>query len=299
MNDILQKPMDHGRMSSILQKLSGPQLRTVHIGASAMGRPIPAAVLGGGEEAVLFAGGIHGSEWITSAVLLQFLADVVDCLHSARRFAGYSLRALVTKRKLYVVPMLNPDGVELAVHGLRRDDPAYARLRFYNDGSEDFSHWQSNSRGVDLNHNFDAGFAAGKALEQQNGVYGPGPTRFGGRYPFSEPETAALRDFAQSRDLAALFAFHSQGEEIYCDYNGHAPGRALETARILAKVSGYTVGKTTGIASVRGMKDWFIEKYDRPGFTVEIGRGENPLPVEQFPAVYRKLRELLILAATL
>ena len=54
-----------------------------------------------------------------------------------------------------------------------------------------------------------------------------------------------------------------------------------------------------GITSCRGFKDWFIETYDRPGFTVEIGKGTNPLPLEQFPEIYRKLRELLLLAATL
>ena len=97
----------------------------------------------------------------------------------------------------------------------------------------------------------------------------------------------------------SVYAFHSQGEEIYYDYNGHTPEHGLEMARILAKVSGYKVEKVEGITSCRGFKDWFIETYDRPGFTVEIGKGTNPLPLEQFPEIYRKLRELLLLAATL
>ena len=299
MNDILQKPMDHARMTELLRQLKSPQLCQSHIGSSVQGRAIPVVTVGHGEQPVLFVGGVHGMEWVTSAVLLQFLADIGGCLHSAKRFAGYSLRTLLTRRTLHVVPMLNPDGIELAVHGLRADDPDYPRLCFYNDGSDDFSRWQSNYRGVDLNHNFDAGFAEGKALEPQNGIYGPGPTRFGGKAPFSEPETAALRGYVEKHGFFSVYAFHSQGEEIYYDYNGLTPEHGLEMARILAKVSGYKVEKVEGITSCRGFKDWFIETYDRPGFTVEIGKGTNPLPLEQFPEIYRKLRELLLLAATL
>ncbi len=299
MNDILQKPMDHARMTAVLQQLKSPQLRVSHIGSSARGRAIPVVTLGSGEQPVLFVGGVHGMEWVTSAVLIQFLADIGGCLRSAKRFAGYSLRTLMTRRRLHIVPMLNPDGIELSIHGVRADDPDLPRLRFYNDGSDDFTRWQSNYHGVDLNHNFDAGFQDGKALEPQNGIYGPGPTRFGGKAPFSEPETAALRDYVQKQDFCNVYAFHSQGEEIYCDYNGRIPEHGLEMARILAKVSGYAVEKVEGLTSCRGFKDWFIEKYDRPGFTIEIGRGANPLPLEQFPEIYRKLRELLILAATL
>ena len=213
--------------------------------------------------------------------------------------ADIDLRTRLTRRTLHVVPMLNPDGIELAVHGLRADDPDYPRLCFYNDGSDDFSRWQSNYRGVDLNHNFDAGFAEGKALEPQNGIYGPGPTRFGGKAPFSEPETAALRGYVEKHGFFSVYAFHSQGEEIYYDYNGHTPEHGLEMARILAKVSGYKVEKVEGITSCRGFKDWFIQTFQRPGFTIEAGLGKNPLPPSDLPALYQRLEPMLVAALEL
>ena len=36
---------------------------------------------------------------------------------------------------------------------------------------------------------------------------------------------------------------------------------------------------------------------DRPGFTIEAGEGENPLPIEQFPEIYRDNLGILVTAA--
>ena len=51
-----------------------------------------------------------------------------------------------------------------------------------------------------------------------------------------------------------------------------------------------------GTASHGGLKDWFIQETGRPGFTLEVGRGQNPLPIEQLPEIWRKLRETLMLS---
>jgi g-D-glutamyl-meso-diaminopimelate peptidase len=71
---------------------------------------------------------------------------------------------------LSVIPMLNPDGVEYQIHGVEENNPLRERLLEMNDGSEDFSAWQANARGVDLNHNYDAGFAEYKQLEKEQNI---------------------------------------------------------------------------------------------------------------------------------
>ena len=43
-----------------------------------------------------------------------------------------------------------------------------------------------------------------------------------------------------------------------------------------------------------GYKDWFIMNYDRPGYTVEAGLGENPLPMSQFAQIYEDNKEILL-----
>lgn len=65
----------------------------------------------------------------------------------------------------------------------------------------------------------------------------------------------------------------------------------------LGQVSGYQPVKLTG--SDAGYKDWFIQQFRRPGFTVEAGYGENPLPMSQFDRIYVELQPLLLEALRL
>ena len=67
--------------------------------------------------------------------------------------------------------------------------------------------------------------------------------------------------------------------------------------RVLALTSGYRPVENEGLASHGGFKDWFISAFDRPGFTIEIGRGENPLPLRDLKPIYDRLREMMTLAA--
>lgn len=53
-----------------------------------------------------------------------------------------------------------------------------------------------------------------------------------------------------------------------------------------ARVSGYEPVKSAN--SYAGYKDWFIQDWRRPGFTVELGKGTNPLPISQFDEIYQK-----------
>ena len=52
-----------------------------------------------------------------------------------------------------------------------------------------------------------------------------------------------------------------------------------------------------GLASHGGFKDWFISELRKPGFTMEIGKGENPLPVSQLYEIYSRIEEALVLFA--
>ena len=74
---------------------------------------------------------------------------------------------------------------------------------------------------------------------------------------------------------------------------------ALAIGRALANVSGYTLDEAVGIASYAGYKDWFIQDFRRPGYTVEVGRGTNPLPISQFDTIYADNLPLLLLASVI
>lgn len=278
MNDILTKRLDYEYNKRLCAQFVEQGARCRVIGQSVQGREIPVLTLGQGRRQILYLCSTHATESIAGNVILAFAKELLtqDSVGALRR------------NTLHILPLLNPDGVEIAQG--RIDEADRARLVFFNDGSDDFTHWQANARGVDLNHNFDADFARGKALEREQDICGPSATRYGGKEPFSEPETQAVRDFIVKEDIDVLFALHTQGEEIYPAGRGSLP-----MARIFAKASGYAVSEPEGIASCRGAKDWFCKTFDRPGFTVELGKGENPLPMSDAKGIWRKCRELLSL----
>ena len=63
----------------------------------------------------------------------------------------------------------------------------------------------------------------------------------------------------------------------------------------MATSSGYALDVPIGIADGGGFKDWFISEYNRPGFTVELGRGKNPLPITDADQIYNRVKEMLTL----
>ena len=65
-------------------------------------------------------------------------------------------------------------------------------------------------------------------------------------------------------------------------------------AEIMGATSGYAVADPEGLASHGGFKDWFISCFCRPAFTIEIGKGENPLPLSDLPGIHRTLEEMLV-----
>lgn len=194
-----------------------------------------------------------------------------------------------------IVPCVNPDGVEISLHG----SVAAGRYQelVHHASKGDTSRWQSNARGVDLNHNFDAGWEALHRQEQESGIVSAAPTRYGGPHPESEPETVALATLCRERRFRHALAFHSQGEEIYWSYGEQMPERAELMAQVMAASCGYRLSEPEGLAVGGGMKDWFLTECKRPAFTIEVGMGTNPLPMEDFSGIYSRLEEMLVLSA--
>lgn len=274
-----------------------PFLQRQVIGKTCFGREIQAVRLGEGETCSLVVGAHHGLEWITSLVLLRYIEHFCHCWQEGRELLGYRPAEMAQTRSCWVVPMLNPDGVDIALRRIPTE--RLAEVTALCPWEQLPCCWQANGRGVDLNHNYDALWQQGKALEPVYGILGPGPTRYGGEAPLSEPESRALAEFTEKISPRLVVAYHSQGEEIYYSFGENTPRAGSQMADLLCGVSGYRKMEPEGIAGCRGYKDWFISRFHRPGFTVEVGRGKNPLPLEQFPEIYRKNLPLLLLASLL
>jgi g-D-glutamyl-meso-diaminopimelate peptidase len=92
-------------------------------------------------------------------------------------------------------------------------------------------------------------------------------------------------------------AYHTQGQVIYYQYSNFTPPESQRIAQIFSNVSGYAISANPGEASFAGYKDWFIQDFRRPGFTIEVGMGANPIPISQFPQIYQQNEEILLLGA--
>lgn len=265
-----------------------PFLHFVSLGTTVLGRNIPAFLWGSGEKKIFVNGAHHGMEWITSLLLMKMLETCCHHYTNQTSIGDVNFSELFSRVTLAVCPMVNPDGVSIAINGLSETLPPITktRLKAYNGESTNFSKWQANLNGVDLNHNYDAAFYKGVFMQHKLGIYSPGPTRYSGNEPESEPESRAVADFTRCFKPDIVVAYHTQGEVIYYDFESKATDKARHMAQVISEISGYQLDQTEGMASYSGYKDWVIDTFGIPAFTIEAGLGENPLPLSQIDKIY-------------
>jgi g-D-glutamyl-meso-diaminopimelate peptidase len=281
---------------SLSEKYSFFKLKV--IGYSLLGRPIYAAIIGIEPNTVLHIGGFHGSERLTVTTLIIFLERICEALSNDADFFCTNARRALFGKSFAVIPCINPDGYEISRVGYSAAAQLSGSVLKIAGGS-DLKYWNANARGVDINHNFDAEFEKLKQLEAKYGINCPAARRFGGASPESEPETKTAADFIRQNNIEKLLCFHSQGEEIYYSFGDIVPLKSEFLAMQFAAASGYKLAKPSGTAQFGGCKDWFIKNYNRPGFTLEIGLGENPLPPIDLFEIYRKIEPIFLLSMVL
>lgn len=281
-------------------KVRYPFLETGSVGKSVLGKDLYYLRLGRGPKQVFYNGAHHAIEWITAPLLMSFVENFLEAYSKGVNIRGYNLKDIWEMSSIYIIPMVNPDGVDLVLEGLKPSNPYYEQLLSWNNTGLPFSQvWSANIRGVDLNRNYPASWEEAKAQEPMFGIYGPGPTRFGGPSAISEPESSALVRFSRDHNFKITLAYHSQGRVIFWTYLNLAPPEALNIANLYSKASGYEVADVPYEAAYAGYKDWFIKEYRRPGYTIEVGLGKNPLPISQFDTIYRENEEILLLTPLL
>lgn len=152
---------------------------------------------------------------------------------------------------------------------------------------------------MDLNLQFPAGWEDARRIKFEQGFTSPAPRDYVGEAPLSQPESTALYNFTLQHNFRLVIAYHTQGQEIYWQFQNYTPQESLYIGNMFSRASGYVLSDTPYNSSFAGYKDWFIQDYRRPGFTIEAGIGENPLPISQFNEIYNDNIGILILGAVL
>ncbi|MCL1844858.1 MAG: M14 family metallocarboxypeptidase [Defluviitaleaceae bacterium] len=246
-----------------------PHMQHAIFGESRLGTSLRAFTLGTGTKSVLINAAHHANEWITTPLLFKFMEEL------ATEFSAEE-PAWTKDVTLHFIPLVNPDGVDFVLNSQGRNNS-----------------WKANICGVDLNSNYPAHWELARKHKFSRGYTVPGPRDFVGPAPLSEPESCAMAAYTTFFDIDITVSLHTQGEEIYWRYMDFNPPGAADLARRFAKASGYALTDVPDESSHGGYRDWFIAKFNRPGFTIECGLGESPLPISQLDDMYKKVSALL------
>ena len=278
-------------MTSVLQKQFSldlqarfPWLESEVMTWTAGGREVEALKLGSGERKVLLTAGHHANETITSLLLWRFLEDYCCGLKEDGSLWGFSCRRLFRRSTLYAVPLVNPDGCDLVAGTATSAEREKAKILADTQPQIPFPKgWKANLQGVDLNLNYPARWELARAMKEKQ----PGPRDFPGREPLDQPETGALTEYTCRIRPDVMAAWHTQGGEIYS-------GLDDRLAQLMARCSGYGLAQVPPESDNAGFRDWFLQEFRRPAFTIEAGRGENPLPLSMLPRLYEEAEKILV-----
>ena len=277
-----------------------PFCRSRVLTQTAYGRPVEALILGNGDRRTLFTAAHHANEWITAPVLLKFMEDLAGAIDQGGDLYGIPGALFEKYCTIYAVPMVDPDGVDLVTGAIDPDTKQYEAARSLAEAYPSIPFpdgWKANLLGVDLNLQYPAGWLQAREIKFSQGYTRPGPRDYVGCYPLSQRESIALAKFTEEVDPALVLAYHTQGKEIYWQFEDISVPGARELAEEFGRLSGYAVADVPYESGFAGYKDWFIKYFRRPGFTIEAGSGKNPLPLAQFDEIYKDNLGILTTAA--
>lgn len=280
-----------------------PFLEQSNFGYSVLGKELKYIKFGNGNKQIFYNASIHANEWINSVLLMKFLENLATAYLNNTNIWGVPASYLYSTYSLYIAPMVNPDGVDLVVGNLAKYNPQNyenAKKLSQNYPQIPFPQgWKANINGIDLNLQFPAEWQTAKQNKFAQGYTKPGPRDYVGTAPLTAKEAQSLYNFTLSKNFSLILAYHTQGETIYWKFLNYLPPNSYQIGRHFSQVSGYLLETTPYASGFAGYKDWFIQNYNLPGYTIETGLGENPLPISQFQDIYNKNIGILILGMLL
>lgn len=296
--DIVNPNQTYGyeQMKSDAEKLKGmyPDIIDIGtIGKSVEGRDLLLIKLGRGDKRIVLAGAHHAREYITSTFLMETIDEYARAYETAGTYGEFDIKALLDEATIYIVPMVNPDGVNLVQNGIDSvADPEKVKSMYM--VKDSYSEWKANINGVDLNRQYPC------LWDKKKGPDGPSSENYMGTGPATEPEVRAMMNLCKEKGFLLAASFHSKGEIIYwADSGTEAAIPADNTiAQTLADITGYKLMPVSQDPAdyAAGFENWFRQDFKRPAFCIEltpVGNGSAPHDDSEFTSlVWNKAKYL-------
>ncbi len=157
------------------------------------------------EKRVIIQAAMHAREWLNTQLIMMMTEHCLRFYYSAS-FEGIKYNELFDKVCFYIIPMFNPDGVNISQYGLKRIRNNILKGQVRCIGRGRYRRWKANAEGVDLNRNYEKGFTKN---------YLRSASECSGDCPYSEKETRAFIKLVDSIKPTAVINYHETGRIIY------------------------------------------------------------------------------------
>ena len=279
---------------AFLQKMYPDLISVFSIGKTTEGRDMTAFTLGKGDKNIILCGAMHAREYISS-VFLMYMADTYALAYTNNESRdGYNFREALDSVKFIIVPMVNPDGINLVQNGYESTkNPDYIRSLPTNEYG--YRGWKATANGVDLNNNFDVLWYSKGGSPSFGG--------YSGAYAASEPETRAMQDLINNTNFEIFASFHSQGQVIYWmdpNCNQDLIGKFNPYIDRICSETGFEKMPSDGDYGYSGYMTDYVRYYkEKMAMTIELCpyTGDYPYPESDFDTVAYPVRNIGLIFA--
>ncbi len=271
-----------------LQRMYPELIKTSSIGTSVEGRDLKLIEFGRGETKVFVCATHHAREYITTTYVMYAIDQYAYAYRTGSMWGPYNPKEILDNITFCIVPMVNPDGVNLVQNGINatKNPQEVASMGIYESPEHGYYAWKGNIRGVDLNWNYDKNWYPNHNRNPR------GSAGFFGDYPNSEPEVVAICNYVDSHVFEAFLSFHTQGEIFYYMDNKDKPSQIND---IIRRETGFPEygdnGKNGG-----SFYHYAYLNYNKPTITVELCPyvGNYPYPNEDFNTVWNPAKNVIL-----
>jgi len=271
-----------------------PELISVSVlGQSVENRDIPIVTLGKGERIIIMCASMHAREYVSTNFVMYMIDQYCRGYTDDTWYAGLSYRILLDNVRFVIVPMLNPDGVNLAQNGIenaiRRE--ALEQMELVDTWKSGYYGWKANINGVDLNRNWPYNWA------EDEDVKAPASANYNGSAPCTEPEVIAMKQLIDSTPFNMLCSFHTSGEVIYWIDTSNSIQMASKFAPIINRLAQWTGYRMLGYENVSSFGGYMVNyargTYEKPCFTVELCPISVDYPYTDYNRFYYTVKKAL------